>query len=240
MYEVLSDFYDIFMDDVPYEKWCEYIARFLKKESKGVDIGCGTGAFTRLLHKKGFTVTGVDQSPQMLEKAKKKAKSEGMDINFAVGDATTLALPRPVDFITANCDVVNYLKNPLKFFRLAYKNLKEGGAFVFDISTHYKLSKILSNNVFTLKKEGITYIWENFYSEKGAKVDMKLTFFAPEGNNLYSEHIDEQTQYAHQTADIISALNEAGFSDVSAYGFLSKSAPKETEERVHFVSYRRS
>ncbi len=240
MYEVLSDFYDLFMDDVPYAKWCDFISRFLKEGSKGVDLGCGTGAFTTLLCKKGFSVIGVDQSPQMLEKAKARAKKEGMDINFVVGDASSLVLPRPVDFITANCDVVNYLKNPRKFFSVAYKNLKEDGVLVFDVSSRYKLEKILANNVFTLKKEGITYIWENFYSPKSAKVDMRLTFFSPEGNNLYSEHIDEQTQYAHETDSLVKSLKEVGFSEVTSYGFLSTSSPKEREERIHIVAYRRN
>src|SRR5688500_17067651 len=41
-----------------------------------LEIGCGTGAVTSLLLKRGCTVTGIDRSKQMLEVARHKLATE--------------------------------------------------------------------------------------------------------------------------------------------------------------------
>ena len=51
--EAYTDFagvYDIFMEETPYEKWCEQVHRTLKRygiaEGLVLDLGCGTGTLT--------------------------------------------------------------------------------------------------------------------------------------------------------------------------------------------------
>ena len=238
MYEKLAEYYDMFMEDVPYGAWVSYIRKFLPEKGRGRDVGCGTGKFTIPFARHGYEITGSDLSEQMLALANQNARSEGVNVVFIRQDALTLCDVRPLDFITANCDVVNYLRRPVDFFIKAYKALKKGGVLVFDISTEYKLKNILGNNVFTQTEGDVTYVWENFYSQKSKKVDMRLTFFEKMPNTYYSKSIDEQTQYAHSVDEIVEQLKKVGFTDVKTYGFLSTSAPKDKEERVHFVAYK--
>ncbi|NCB00637.1 MAG: class I SAM-dependent methyltransferase [Spirochaetia bacterium] len=58
----------------------------LTKESKILDVGCGTGALCATLAKIGCEVTGIDSSVKMIEVAKKKTKKH--NITYEVGDAT--------------------------------------------------------------------------------------------------------------------------------------------------------
>ena len=57
-YSAFAWIYDEFMDNIPYEKWEEYIICILKKH--GIDsgivaeLGCGTGIMTRRLGKRGY------------------------------------------------------------------------------------------------------------------------------------------------------------------------------------------
>ncbi|MBR2988595.1 MAG: class I SAM-dependent methyltransferase [Clostridia bacterium] len=238
MYEKLADYYDIFMYDVPYDEWCEYLTKYLPKNGVGMDIGCGTGAFTIRLVKNGYDVTGVDISPQMLRIAQNNAKKERLAVNFALSGAENFTTHHALDFITANCDVVNYLKNPRKFFARAYQKLNDNGVFIFDISSAFKLKNVLGNQVYTENRNEVTYIWENFYDEKRRKVDMKLTFFAPNGNGLYEKSEDEQTQFIHETNDLLGLLTAVGFKKVEVFGFLSQNQPKASEERIHFIAYK--
>lgn len=237
MYEKLAEYYDMFMD-APYDEWNNYIEKHLTSGASGMDIGCGTGEFTLRLARDGYAVIGADLSTQMLEIANKKAKKQGQKVEFVLQNAESFQVFRPLDFITANCDVVNYLKNPQKFFTRAYRALKTDGVLIFDISSRYKLRNILGNQVYTLTKNGVTYIWENFYDEKNDKVDIKMTFFAPAENNNYSKSEDYQTQYAHTRQSIEDKLARAGFSKVKVYGFLSNDEPSEREERLHFIAYK--
>jgi len=50
----------------------------LKSEDIVLDVGCGTGRFTRMIAKKCRKVYGIDFSPKSVEVLKEKAKEEGL------------------------------------------------------------------------------------------------------------------------------------------------------------------
>ena len=55
-----------------------------------LDVGCGTGFLAMRLAELGHRVTGIDLSPQMLERARAKAEDAGLQIAFRVSDAVAL------------------------------------------------------------------------------------------------------------------------------------------------------
>ncbi len=236
MYEKLAKFYDIFMRDVPYEKWADYLTRFLSNKKTGMDVGCGSGALTIALTKRGFDVVGCDISPEMLQMACRNAASERVKATFILQSAAAIRPSKPLDFITASCDVVNYLSSPLTFFKSAYTALKADGVLIFDISSEYKLRTVLGNNVFTDETDDVVYVWENSLGKNA--VNMRLTFFEKNENGLYERSVEEQTQYIHTEEKLRRLLGDAGFTHVERYEFFTKAAPSEKAERIQFVAYR--
>jgi ubiquinone/menaquinone biosynthesis C-methylase UbiE len=234
-YSALGSWFEYLNDDCDYLKWSQYLIDTLKTNCegrKGVDIGCGNGYFTRALYKAGYDVCGVDISPQMLSVAKTKAAEEGVRCEFLLGDITKLKLMGKVDFAVAVNDCLNYVpKNKLKnAFVKVYSALNRGGVFIFDISSEYKIRHILGENMFGEDREDISYLWFNKQTDDG--VIMDLTFFV-KGNDGKYERFDEQhIQYAHSEADIINALNEAGFASVETQGHLGGSK----EQRINFIA----
>jgi SAM-dependent methyltransferase len=66
--------------------WAERLRDwFPGRPSDVLDLGCGTGSLSLLAAEQGHRVTGVDQSPAMVGRA--RAKLAGRDAVFLVGDA---------------------------------------------------------------------------------------------------------------------------------------------------------
>lgn len=57
---------------------------------KALDVGCGTGAHTLDLARRGWETTGVDAVPAAVEQAHAGGPAAGVDVRFVEGDATRL------------------------------------------------------------------------------------------------------------------------------------------------------
>lgn len=60
------------------------------KNKKILDVGCGTGRYSIPLAKKGAEVEGIDISPGMLRKARRKVKRKNLKIKFKKSGMTNL------------------------------------------------------------------------------------------------------------------------------------------------------
>jgi cyclopropane fatty-acyl-phospholipid synthase-like methyltransferase len=59
----------------------------IQKESRILDLGCGSGRHSLSLAKRGYEqITGVDLSPTLLEVAEQAAKEEGLSVRFEQHD----------------------------------------------------------------------------------------------------------------------------------------------------------
>jgi ubiquinone/menaquinone biosynthesis C-methylase UbiE len=68
-------------------RWADLLEGLLPQAGRVLDIGCGTGSLSVLAAQKGHEVVGLDGSSEMLRRARQKAGSAGLDIDFVQGDA---------------------------------------------------------------------------------------------------------------------------------------------------------
>lgn len=55
-----------------------------------LDIGCGSGTAALVAARRYCEVTGIDYVPALIDRAKRRARAEGFDIDFRVADAQAL------------------------------------------------------------------------------------------------------------------------------------------------------
>lgn len=75
-YEALAASYDELTEDVEYEKRADFVEKLFLRAKRPVksllDLACGTGTMSALFARRGYAVTGVDYSPEMLSQAQQK------------------------------------------------------------------------------------------------------------------------------------------------------------------------
>ncbi len=173
-YSALASVYDEFMDDIDYEKWSDFIEDTLKtyniENGLVLDLGCGTGRLTELLSDKGYDMTGVDGSQEMLQQALQKRDISKKDILYLNQDMRDFELYGTMRAIVSTCDCMNYITdiNELKdVFRLVNNYLDPKGIFIFDFNTKKKYQNIGDASIAENREDG-SFIWENFYNEEEA------------------------------------------------------------------------
>jgi len=134
--------YDALYGEKNYSLECDMIEALLIGSSKGgnlLDLGCGTGNHAVPLADRGYTVTGVDLSDAMLERAREKAVRAGISANtqFHNGDVRTVRLDREgYDAALMMFAVLGYQQSDddvRAALGSARYHLKAGSAFIFDV-----------------------------------------------------------------------------------------------------------
>ena len=125
-----------------------------EKNSFVLDLGCGNGALTKVLHEKGYRVIGMDASKELLELARKNYPF----IEFVQGDAVSFTLSEPVDVVFSNA-VFHWIdkERQLDMLGCVYNVLKNGGQFVFEFGGHGNNQRILSALAKTFSEYGYLY-----------------------------------------------------------------------------------
>ncbi len=235
-YTHLAEWFEYLNDDCDYPKWSQYFVEGLKElgaGNKGLELGCGSGAFTRSLAKAGFQMSGADSSPEMLAKAEHLARKAGLKISFFQADAATFRAPEKYDFILAPNDVYNYLP-PEKLavsFKHVRKSLGSEGIFWFDVSSPYKLCEKVADTISADDREEVTYL--SFNRREKNRIQMDVTLFVRRQDGAFDRFDETHTQYIHEEAEIMAALSEAGFEVLRIEGHLGEA--KEGSDRFNFL-----
>ena len=242
-YTNFAKVYDLFMDNVPYDKWVEQIKDILYKENikDGLicDLGCGTGAITERLANLGYDMIGIDNSYDMLDVAMEKKYASGNDILYLCQDMREFELYGTVRAIISRCDSLNYIRelSELKeVFAWVNNYLDPNGLFIFDMNTEYKYQNILGDNTFAEVREQASFIWENTYDidKRINEYDLNL-FIKLEGDN-YKRFEERHVQKAYTFDEILSAIDSSNmvlekYLDADTYADVS-----ENTERILFVA----
>ncbi|MBQ2425317.1 MAG: class I SAM-dependent methyltransferase, partial [Lachnospiraceae bacterium] len=223
-YSGFAKVYDLFMDNIPYEEWTDYVKELLAEEGikDGIllDLGCGTGSVTELLAKAGFDMIGIDNSEEMLDIAMEKRYESGLDILYLLQDMREFELYGTVRGVVSICDSMNYIlddEDLLDVFKLVHNYLDNDGIFIFDMNTMYKYREILSDNTFAEDREESSFIWENFYDEEAEINQYDLSLFVQEEDGRYRKYEETHLQRAYEQNTVEELIKESGLELLHVY-----------------------
>ena len=258
--EAYTDFaqvYDTFMDDTPYEEWCDYLMKLLEKYRKDdttvtnrnlqqernsiLDLGCGTGTLTELLASRGYDMIGIDNAQEMLQIAMDKRDRSGLDILYLLQDMRSFELYGTVGAVISVCDSINYLledEDVVQTFRLVNNYLFPEGIFIFDFNTVYKYEVVIGDATIAENRDQCSFIWENYYHEEQQINEYDLTVFVREDEAADTFRRFQETHYqrGYCLEQMRDYLRKAGLVFVEAIDADTHGEVTGTSERIYVVA----
>lgn len=114
-----------------------------------LELACGSGRLTIPIAKRGFQITGIDLSADMLEILKEKLEKNSMRVREKITlhqyDMTDFALSQKFSLVILPATSISLLlkdEQIQSLFRCVYNHLEKGGRFVFD----YRIADYVINN----------------------------------------------------------------------------------------------
>ena len=140
---VYADNYDLFYQNKNYEAECDFLEAIFQRFSdipvrSILDLGCGTGGHAVSLLKRGYHLTGVDRSDEMLKTARRKTQSLKLKpgiCKFLLGDVRTIRLNKVFDSAIMMFAVLGYQtlnENLAAALATVRKHLKPNSIFIAD------------------------------------------------------------------------------------------------------------
>jgi cyclopropane fatty-acyl-phospholipid synthase-like methyltransferase len=166
-YKELFDNYARTYDKEPFTQGTLGEVDFIEKElnldkSKTIlDIGCGTGRHAIELTKRGYKVTGVDLSESQLQRAREKAKENGVEVKFIREDARDLNFKNEFDLVMLICEGAFPLMETdemnFKILENASKALRTNGKLILTtLSALYPLYHSVKDFINSSAGEGVS------------------------------------------------------------------------------------
>ena len=247
IYDLLAPFYDEVNSDIDYSLWADFIEKIIEREYTCgkpdliLDLGSGTGRMTIELAKRGYDMTGVDCSPEMLDIAKNEAESLGLGdrILWLCQDMREFELYGTVDVTVSCLDCINHLtdtKSLDKCFDLVHNYLIPNGLFIFDINGKRKFEKIYSDNSYVMEESDGLCIWQNYYDPKTRLCDFYITLFKEDSDGRYLRYDDVQREKMYTIRTIKKHLAESGFEFIGAYRNFDFENATDEDDRIYVIA----
>ena len=241
----MASVYDALNDGINYAEWADFLCKAFEKYSdipikKICELACGTGSMATELALRGFDVTASDISPEMLTEAEHKSRAAAASVRYVCSDMRNFSLYTPADACICLLDSMNYLTSVSDFrdaLKSVYKNLKDGGLFIFDINSKYKFESVYSDNAYVIENEGVLCAWQNFYNPKSKICDFYLSIFTENKNGSYTRTDEHQRERMYTLRSVRGILSECGFKLCGIFaGFDFTDGNEEKDERLYIVA----
>ena len=247
IYDILAPVYDAINAEIDYSAWADFIEDIVRREYRNgrpelvLDLGSGTGSMTLELARRGYDMTGVDISSEMLDIARERAEAEGLSdrMLWLCQDMREFELYGTVDVTVCCLDGVNHLTAPrdlAKCLSLVHNYLIPDGLFIFDVNGKHKFEHIYGSTTYAMEEEGGVCIWQNDYNPKSGICNFYITLFEEGEDGRYTRYDDLQRERMYTLRALKSALTSSGFEFIGAYSDFDFTPATDDDERIYIAA----
>jgi len=243
-YRDFAYIYDWVMHGVDYEMWADYVVSCAKRlgvvGTRLLDVACGTGNTAFTMARRGYRVTGIDLSQQMLDVARGKVEqlASGESVRFVQADMRDFSLGERFSVITCLYDSINYLlciEDVRRAFGCARSHLDSHGLYVFDVNTEWQLSKTGRGSPTLFEREdGLALFWQDEWCQAQKIWRVTLNGFV-RNENGFTRFREVHEERAYSIEELEDTLFDVGFSNVQVYDAYTFLPPRHHSSRLHFV-----
>ncbi|MBO5206221.1 MAG: class I SAM-dependent methyltransferase [Clostridia bacterium] len=245
IYDLIAPFYDSVNSSLDYSEWADFIEKTVEKEYGGrpelvLDLATGTGRMALELASRGYDMTGVDSSVEMLGIAREEAERRGLSgILWLCQDMTDFELYGTVDLVTCCLDSINHLTSPedlKRCFSLVHNYLSPNGLFLFDINGKKKFETVYSDRSYVMEEDGAVCVWQNSYSDESELCDFMITVFEEQEDGSYLRYDEVESERMYRLDAVKGELLSAGFEFIGAYSDFKFTEASDDDERIYIAA----
>lgn len=246
-FEQYAPWYDLLYEDKDYASEASFVEEQLRRHGAKagalLDLGCGTGVHAMMFARKGWRVTGVDLSADMIRRAEMRLAEDPQLVTFRHGDVCETGPERDFDAATSLFHVASYQTSSSKLaamFANVCTALKAGGILLFD---YWYGGAVLAQGVETRVKVvergplRVTRIAQSDHDEVQSRVQVNYTLFCEDKARSTIHRVDEKHHLRYWFPfEIDILLASAGFETLGHYAWLSTEPPNSREWSAYSVA----
>jgi len=227
------------MAHVGYHRWLSLIDHVVATygttpHPRILEIGAGTGVLGRQCLDAGYSYLGSDKSQSMCRQAVVR------NLPVITADAKHLPMKSDVrfDLVLFLYDGINYLMDEGEFHRAfseVHAHLKNGGLFLFDITTEFNSKTNFNEYVDADDLEDAFYFRHSYFDRINGIQHNDFTIFTAAPGQLYEKTVEHHRQRVYPVGQVLSFVPDSLFEVLGMWDNFSQKKYTARSERVHFL-----
>ncbi len=212
-----------------------YIVKLLalEKGAEILDLCCGIGRHSLELARRGYQVVGVDITQEYLDKARRQAESEGLNVQFVRSDMRRFCQIESFDAVINMFTAFGYFEIEADNKRVLaniHCSLRKGGILLIDVMGKEILARIYQERHWH-EEDGRFFLQEHKMRQNWSWADNRWIML--ENGKI------REFRFGHRiysAVEITGLLKECGFSSVEIYGDLEGADYDHNAKRLVVVA----
>jgi SAM-dependent methyltransferase len=216
------DFYPVMFTESRFagtEEEMRNVLKLTRPKGKAVlDLCCGPGRCSIALAQRGFTVTGVDRTKYLLDKARARARAAKVKIEWVRQDMRDFVRPDSFDLAISMFTSFGFFddkREDITVLKNIFASLRPGGTCLIDVKGKECLAGILEPTSSEILPDGSKFVRSSEIFDDWTRIRNEWKLIRKGRRKRFTFH---HTIYSGQ--ELRDRLEAVGFSDVKLYGSL--------------------